>query len=239
MRVFSLLVALVVLQITPIPRALADENTEAARRLYESGTRHFDLGEFDKALNDFKEGYRHRDDPVFLYNIAQCYRLQNDNLEALRFYKTYLRRAPNAPNREEVERRIQTLNESIDAANRARQTPPQGTLPPGTAPGTTPPGSEPTTSTQPPQPTTATATSPTTTTSPTSTTPGTTTPAPEAATAPPAAATVSATAPPKKTPVYKKWWLWTIVGAVAVGAGVGLGVGLTTQTNRTYPGVTF
>jgi len=50
---------------------------------------------------------------------------------------------------------------------------------------------------------------------------------------------VSATAPPKKTPVYKKWWLWTIVGAVAVGAGVGLGVGLTTQTNRTYPGVTF
>jgi tetratricopeptide (TPR) repeat protein len=33
----------------------------------------------------------------------------------------------------------------------------------------------------------------------------------------------------KKTPVYKKWWLWTAVGgaAVAVGLGVGLGVGLT------------
>ena len=27
-------------------------------------------------------------------------------------------------------------------------------------------------------------------------------------------------------PLYKKWWLWTAVGAAAVGIGVGLGVGL-------------
>jgi tetratricopeptide (TPR) repeat protein len=34
---------------------------------------------------------------------------------------------------------------------------------------------------------------------------------------------------PARQPVYKKWWLWTAVGAgvVAVGLGVGLGVGLT------------
>jgi hypothetical protein len=34
----------------------------------------------------------------------------------------------------------------------------------------------------------------------------------------------SSTAPPptKSTPVYKKWWFWTIIGAVAVGAGVGI-----------------
>jgi tetratricopeptide (TPR) repeat protein len=216
-----ILLALGVLQVTPVRVALADENTDAAKRLYESGTRHFDLGDFEAALNDFKEGYRHRDDPVFLYNIAQCYRLQNNNSEALRFYKTYLRRAPSAPNREEVERRIQTLNESIDAANRARQTPPQGTLPPGTAPGTTPPGTEPQ-SKQTPQ----------------STTPQSPTPAPAAATSSPTPS-VTASAPPKKTPVYKKWWLWTIVGVVAVGAGVGLGVGLSQSSNRTYPGVTF
>jgi hypothetical protein len=31
--------------------------------------------------------------------------------------------------------------------------------------------------------------------------------------------------------VYKKWWLWTIVGGavVAVGLGVGLGVGLSSS----------
>ncbi len=37
----------------------------------------------------------------------------------------------------------------------------------------------------------------------------------------------AAEAPPQKAPVYKKWWLWTTVGAVVVaGAGVGLGIGL-------------
>jgi hypothetical protein len=29
-------------------------------------------------------------------------------------------------------------------------------------------------------------------------------------------------APPQRTPVYKRWWLWTIVGVGAVGLGVGL-----------------
>jgi tetratricopeptide (TPR) repeat protein len=35
-------------------------------------------------------------------------------------------------------------------------------------------------------------------------------------------------APPTKTPVYKRWWPWTIltVGLVGVGVGVGLGLGL-------------
>lgn len=38
----------------------------------------------------------------------------------------------------------------------------------------------------------------------------------------------SASSPP--TPVYKKWWLWTIVGGAAgIALGVGLGVGLATR----------
>jgi len=46
--------------------------------------------------------------------------------------------------------------------------------------------------------------------------------------------------PRPQTPLYKKWWLWTVVGgAVAVGLGVGLGVGLSGgDTNaRTLPPV--
>jgi tetratricopeptide (TPR) repeat protein len=45
----------------------------------------------------------------------------------------------------------------------------------------------------------------------------------------PAAAMVATQAPPpapQKMPVYKKWWLWTIVGVAAAGAGLGLGIGL-------------
>ena len=48
------------------------DDTADAKRLFMSGTRHFDLTEYEAALNDYKEGYRKKDDPVFLYNIAQC-----------------------------------------------------------------------------------------------------------------------------------------------------------------------
>ena len=66
------------------------------------------------------------------------------------------------------------------------------------------------------------------------------TPAPVIVVAP--AAEIVAAPPPKPTPVYRKWWLWTAVGAVVVvGLGVGLGVGLTRDghTTPTFSGVAF
>ena len=51
---------------------------------------------------------------------------------------------------------------------------------------------------------------------------------------------VTAAPPPRRTPVYKKWWLWTAVGgAVAIGLGVGLGIGLSGGSSSTLPGTTF
>jgi hypothetical protein len=58
------------------------------------------------------------------------------------------------------------------------------------------------------------------------------------ATAPPSTETkVAATAPaaPKSTPVYKRWWLWTVVGLVAAGAAVGVGVGVTRASTTSFP----
>jgi tetratricopeptide (TPR) repeat protein len=197
--------------------AAADEASQA-KHFFVSGSKHFDLGEYSEALNDFKEGYRLKDDPVFLYNIAQCHRLLNQNTEALRAYKTYLRRAPNATNRSEVERKIAAIEEAQAAANKASTTPPNQVLPPDSH------GTEP-----------STATAATTTT-----TPATTEPAAAAS-----SNTLTATAPPReeRTPVYKKWWLWTAVGVVVVGAGLGLGLGLglskTSNGTTTYPAVQF
>jgi tetratricopeptide (TPR) repeat protein len=33
-------------------------------------------------------------------------------------------------------------------------------------------------------------------------------------------------APPRRKPVYKQWWLWTVTGVAVVGAGLGVGLGL-------------
>ncbi len=41
--------------------------------------------------------------------------------------------------------------------------------------------------------------------------------------------------PPSSTPVYKRWWFWTLVGVAAAGAGVGLGLGLTAGDDPHLP----
>ncbi len=99
----------------------ADEDpTARARQLFDSGRRHYDLAEYEAALDDFKEGYRLRDDPVFLYNIGLCHRLLGHKPEALRFFKNYLSRQPDAPNHADIERRVQALDEEIASEAKAR-----------------------------------------------------------------------------------------------------------------------
>ena len=102
------------------------EANAEAKRLYLSATRHFDLSEYPAALDDFKQAFRYKDDAVFLYNIAQCYRIMNKNDDALAFYRSYLRRLPEAPNRAEVEAKIVALQEAIATQEKARTTPKQG-----------------------------------------------------------------------------------------------------------------
>lgn len=49
---------------------------------------------------------------------------------------------------------------------------------------------------------------------------------------PPAPAPIE---PPRKVPVYKKWWFWTIIGTVAAGTAIGVGVGLGTNAAAQAP----
>ena len=54
--------------------------------------------------------------------------------------------------------------------------------------------------------------------------------------APAVIATPAPPPPPEKKPLYKRWWLWTAVGAVAAtGLAVGLGVGLSQPSERVLP----
>jgi outer membrane biosynthesis protein TonB len=124
--------------------------------------------------------------------------------------------------------------------------PAPSTAPPASpAPSTTPPPSPPPSSTAPapaPTPSSAapasapppsgspSATTPPAAAAPTSATPGDSTAAPANA--------VSAQAP-EKTPVYKKWWLWTIVGVVVVGVAIGAGVGATAGGSNSPPAIHF
>ncbi len=76
---------------------------------YNQGTRHFQLGHYQDALAEYEAGYMMVPDPAFLYNIAQCHRKMGHDKEAIGFYKSYLRAAPNSPNRADVQKRIREL----------------------------------------------------------------------------------------------------------------------------------
>lgn len=110
------------LVLTPNARgAPSAEDKAQARAHFDAGARHYDLSEWEQALIEFKEAYRQMPDPTFLYNIAQCHRRLGQVEDALTFYRTYLRRAPEAANRSEVERRIDEL-EAEKKARSAKQT---------------------------------------------------------------------------------------------------------------------
>lgn len=138
--------------------AAADSASDEARKRFEAGTAAFNLGEFKIAIDEYKAAYKLRRDPVFLYNIAQSYRMASDFEQALFFYRSYLHSSPSAPNRGEVAERIRTLEEQRKKVGQPPNTPrtPDPPLTTGTAPpaSTTPPQTQTTaaTPTEPPPP---------------------------------------------------------------------------------------
>jgi hypothetical protein len=198
--------------------AAGDPEVEAKRH-FEEGTKHFNLGEFARAASEYRAAYTAKPDPVFLYNIAQSYRLGNDLERAVFFYRSFLRNMPKAPNRREVEDRIVKLEAQLAAQRSVTNAPPNLPVAPG---GEQVTAAEPASATRAPlelEP------SP----QPSEAEPGMR-PAPDVA-----PVTLIKTAPTRsdRQPVHKKWWLWTIVGVAVVGAGlgIGLGVGLSQGSN--------
>ena len=114
---------------------------------YEKATRAYDLGKYQEAVDEYQKAYEIGGDPPMLYNIGQAYRLNDQPAEAIRFYRRYLQRSPNARNREDVERKITELEKLIDERRKAAAAvtpPPVTTTPPppvtvAPPPVTTPP----------------------------------------------------------------------------------------------------
>ena len=222
------------------------ENLEKARAALRDANQHYDLGEYQQALDKFKEAYRNHEEPALLFNIAQCERLLGQNEEAAREYRMYLIKVPKAPNRDAVRALIDKLDATIKNDNATKNAPPQGSLataPPREAPASpAPPGEEPSSAAplheEPASPLPAHEQS----AAPPPTLPATREPAadrpPPSPPPQPAAGRIESHPTPEaaaaplvaqhdaRPPVYRRWWLWTAVGAVAVAVGVGVGVAL-------------
>jgi tetratricopeptide (TPR) repeat protein len=120
--------------------AHADQAAAAqARALYDKAIAHYDLAEYDVAIDEFKQAYELSRQPGLLFNIAQSYRLKKDYEQALHFYRTYLELVPDAPNRRDAETQIRKMNEALKAAPPPSANAPAPPPPPVATPPPPPP----------------------------------------------------------------------------------------------------
>lgn len=109
-------IALALLVASP---ALADATSEA-REHFKNGQTHYALGEFEEAAKEYREAYRFRAEPVILFNIGQACRQIRQWQQAYFYYRQYLSKKPDAPNREETESLIEQMRRRMDEEEEQR-----------------------------------------------------------------------------------------------------------------------
>ena len=114
-RALVLLIALVV----QLPAVSVHADTDPAvlkraRRYYKEGKAAFELGKFRRALQHYEEAYKIASLPGLLFNIGQCYRNVGEYEKAMFSFRLYLRKVPDARNRDAVRTLIGDLGRKIE-----------------------------------------------------------------------------------------------------------------------------
>lgn len=120
---------------------LSEEQKRKASEHYEKATRLYNVGKYGEAVQEYENAYLISADPVMLYNIAQCHRLNGQPEEAIRFYKNYLRNAPNASAtvRADAEKKIAEMEKAVEEKRRTGGMTNPGATPPPVNPVVTAP----------------------------------------------------------------------------------------------------
>jgi tetratricopeptide (TPR) repeat protein len=117
-------------------------DVDRAHTVFLSGKQYLDESNYDKAISYFDDAYSidcsvHAILPI----IATAYERKGDKGEAVRALEEYLRRSPNAPDREHIERRIKNLSDQLSHAEPAASATAASSA--GTAPAAPPPSATP------------------------------------------------------------------------------------------------
>jgi len=131
------LVLVVVLIALQPSNGLADElSPEAkskAKTHYLAGERAFNLGDFQRAVTEWRESYDASGEAVLLFDIGQAYRQLGDYKQALFLYRQFLTASSAdekaARQRKIAQEKITELEPLLAAQQKAQQSPPTGTAP--------------------------------------------------------------------------------------------------------------
>lgn len=153
----------------------------------------FGAGRYQESLDLFVKLYAEKLHPNYLRNIGRCYQNLGDPDKAISSFREYLRKAKGVRADERAE--VEGYIKEMEDLKQKREA--AAALPPPVKPAEPPPVTGPPPAVEPP---------------PVSHPPSLTLTTP-----PPLAGTT-----PSESPVYTRWWFWTIIGAAAVGAGLGI-----------------
>jgi len=201
-----------------------DTIVKKARQHFQDGKKAFEARDYAGALKVFQAGYEIEPRPGFLLNMGHAARTMGDLQKARGYYQQFLQTSPSAEERAIAEQSVAEIDRKL-AENSGAGAPAAA----GETPATTPAPAAVT-----PAPVAATAaTAPTTSQVPPVSCPLSSAmafgPPPLPPAAEPAQPVGSSMLVAPATPyhaddggdaVYKKWWFWTGIGAVAVGAAV-------------------
>lgn len=109
--------------------AVSPKDVHEAERLVHQSMREYDLADFDHALADATSAYELDPLPALFFNLGQCHRALRHWDKAAFFFRRYLAKLPNAPNRKVA---LELLAEA-DAKANAREMAVGPVLPPPAA----------------------------------------------------------------------------------------------------------
>jgi tetratricopeptide (TPR) repeat protein len=104
-----LLCSFLLLSRVPVAQAATPEQMQQAAATFEIAEKNYKVGDYEKALEGYKEAYVLSGEADLLFNIGQCQRKLNRNEEAIRSYKNFLQERPNTPIKSDVEAIIREL----------------------------------------------------------------------------------------------------------------------------------
>jgi tetratricopeptide (TPR) repeat protein len=125
----------------PARPKLTEAQKQEIRDRYDRATKYYYLRKYSEAIAEYEAIYLISADPVMLYNIAQSYRNADQPETASQFYKNYLRNAPAAPNRADVEKKIVEMDRLVEERKAAKPATPAAPPPlviPSPAPSASP-----------------------------------------------------------------------------------------------------
>jgi iron complex outermembrane receptor protein len=222
-----------------------------ARAHFRAGTAFFEVGSYDRAIEEYHAAYLLLPLPDFLFNLGQASRLKGDLTVAAHYYREYLTTRPTGRVSDEARNRLREITGTLDdqeSRSAAGQEPPSTKILSQELPPESKPAPAQASQSQ-VQEKMASAQLPLPIASPKEAIrieeheDGATDPAPTDAVdrRETMRAAVAAPARASHRPLYRRWWLWTAAGAIVAGVAVGVGVGVGAQrtTGNVFPAAVF